>query len=179
MEREGQAGGVFAGGGLLLEIKEQWATLKGLPGESWPPELEAFFSDSDVREQRNVVALERALARAQIQEASRKIRAKLDDTPGQTVKATVAAMGLVAESQAKFDRRVIYPSQDALHRAFSNIRKRLKVEGHGNPVHSAAFSPKGNQIVSGSSDGTLRLWRGGTGKTGCGTAARCYCIIRR
>ena len=38
------------------------------------------------------------------------------------------------------------------------------MSGHNFTIWSVAFSPKGNWIVSGGIDSTLRLWRGGTWK---------------
>jgi len=38
------------------------------------------------------------------------------------------------------------------------------LRGHSDSVRSVGFSPDGEMIVSGSSDSTLRLWRGGTWK---------------
>lgn len=35
---------------------------------------------------------------------------------------------------------------------------------HEGPVHACAFSPDGRQIVSASSDGTLRFWGAATGE---------------
>jgi WD40 repeat protein len=43
-------------------------------------------------------------------------------------------------------------------------RQLLKLEGHKEPVHMAAFSPDGKRIVSGSADHTLRVWDATTGK---------------
>lgn len=39
-----------------------------------------------------------------------------------------------------------------------------RCEGHLGPVFSAAFSPDGKRIVSGSADGSIRLWDSKTGK---------------
>jgi WD40 repeat protein len=39
-----------------------------------------------------------------------------------------------------------------------------RLEGHKAPVHCAVFSPDGRRVVSGSDDGTLRLWDTETGR---------------
>ena len=144
-------------GGLLVELKEQREALSKLLREKGRPELTRFVSDSEEHDRKTVSALKEALAKAQIQETSRKIRDKLLFTPMQTVEATVAAINLVGESQKKFDQ-VTYPAQDALHRAWFNIRECLKLEGHSGSVESVAFSPQGDRVVSGSRDKMLRLW---------------------
>ncbi len=144
-------------GGLLAEVREQQAVLKDLLADE-RPELMRYFSLSDEREQKKVAVLEQALSKAEIQEASRKIRDKLLSTPAQTVEATISAMALVGKSQTDFASDVVYPAQDALHRAWFTIRERLKLKGHSGMVLSVAFSPQGDRIVSGSGDHTLRLW---------------------
>ena len=144
-------------GGLLVELKEQREALSKLLREKGQPELTRFFTASEEHDQKTVSALKEALAKAQIQETSRKIRDKLLFTPAQTVEATVEAISLVGKSQADF-KRVIHPAQDAMRRAFSDVRERLKLEGHSSHVRAVAFSPQGDRIVSGSIDNTLRLW---------------------
>ncbi len=144
-------------GGLLLELKEQWSELAKILSGKRGTELEDYFLLSDEQEQQNVNKLKQALAKAQLQEASREVRDKLLFNPGQTVEATVDAINLVGESQEKFDQ-VTPPAQDALHRAWFSIRECLKIEGHSSSVESVAFSPQGDLIVSGSRDKTLRLW---------------------
>ena len=37
------------------------------------------------------------------------------------------------------------------------------LKGHGQPVNSAAFSPDGKRIVTGSDDATARVWDAATG----------------
>ncbi|MEL7067461.1 MAG: caspase family protein, partial [Cyanobacteria bacterium J06581_3] len=144
-------------GGLLAELRERNVAINETLADG-RPELMRYFSLSDERERQKVAALEQALAKADIQEASRKVRDKLLSTPAQTVSATVAAISLVGKSQNDFDGQVVYSSQDALHCAWFMIRERLKLEGHSSSVYSVAFSPQGDRIVSGSTDNTLRLW---------------------
>jgi len=115
-------------GGLLAELRERKEMLKEALTDG-RPELMRYFSLSDKRDQQKVAALEQALAKAEIQEASRKVRDKLLFTPAQTVAATVSAISLVGKSQAYFKGQVVYSSQDALHRAWLMICERLKLEG--------------------------------------------------
>src|SRR5262249_12689601 len=44
-----------------------------------------------------------------------------------------------------------------------NNRELAIFEGHTAPIHAAAFSPDGLRVVTGSSDGTVRIWNAGTG----------------
>ncbi len=144
-------------GGLLAEVREQQGVLSERLNNSRPA-LMKYFADSDQKNAENVAILKEALARADMQEASRKVRDKLLFTPAQTVEATLSAIDLVHRSQQDFAGDVVYPAQDALHRAWFKIRERLKLEGHSSSVHSVAFSPDRDRIVSGSADNTLRLW---------------------
>jgi len=47
-------------------------------------------------------------------------------------------------------------SKRAVERAFTEPARELR--GHGWAVHSLALSPDGRRVLSGSGDGTLRLW---------------------
>ncbi len=48
-------------------------------------------------------------------------------------------------------------------KAWANIRLLHVLKGHGNLVNSAAFSPDGSHIVTGSNDKTARIWDAKTG----------------
>ncbi len=120
-------------GGLLAEVREQRAVLSERLSDSRPA-LMKYFADSDQKDEANVAILKAALAKADMQEASRKVRDKLLFTPAQTVEATISALALVSQSQKDFAGDVIYPAQDALHRAWFTIQERLKLEGHSGSV---------------------------------------------
>ncbi|MGW6374482.1 nSTAND1 domain-containing NTPase [Rhodococcus sp. NPDC055112] len=53
---------------------------------------------------------------------------------------------------------------DAMLGALDDLRNVVKIIGTPDLVGSAAFSPDGNHIVSGGSDGTVRLWNARTGQ---------------
>ena len=154
-------------GGLLLELKEQWPKMKVVLGESWAPELEIFFLDSDKREGENIAALKQAISKIHLQDSSRKLRDQFTSNPSGNVASTLAAISLVGKSQTEIGY-VTYPPEDSLHRAFSSLCERIKIEGDYSLNYSSylsclglavAFSPRGELIVSsGVKEGSLSLW---------------------
>ena len=55
-------------------------------------------------------------------------------------------------------------SNTALRQSLVKSRGRLTLTGHEGDVKSAAFSPDGQQIVTGSGDHTAKVWDVNTGK---------------
>ncbi|MGB3768471.1 MAG: caspase family protein [Phormidesmis sp.] len=144
-------------GGLLAEVREQRAVLSERLSDSRPT-LMKYFADSDQKNSEAIATLQQALADANVRAEAIKVRDKLLNNPAQTVDATLSAIALVGSSQQYFRSKVVFPAQDALHRAWLQVRERLRIEGHSHFVYSVAFSPDGERIISGSADCTLRLW---------------------
>jgi WD40 repeat protein len=59
---------------------------------------------------------------------------------------------------------VLPEAVDQLHRSILASHVRMTLSGHGGPVSSVAWSPDGQRLVSGSWDGTARVWDPKTGK---------------
>lgn len=153
---KGRSDAYLVQGGLLAELRESWAALK--TEATLAAGLTDFFSLSDDHEQQKVAALEKALAEAELRAECSRI-ANLPSA--NAVDKTLLTIKVVADSLNALQGEVIAPVQDALHRAFTHPCERLRLEGHSGGVWSVAFSPQGDRIVSGGTDGTLRLWPGG------------------
>ncbi len=143
-------------GGLLLELKEQSVQLSEILDER-RSELINFFSVSDEREQTNVAALKKALAKAQLQETSQNMRESLRSAPNRTIEIAIEAIEAASESE-KLLSHVIYPIQDVLHVCSNSIQERLNIGHLGTIAMLAVFSHDGSQIISAGDNLTLEIW---------------------
>jgi WD40 repeat protein len=64
------------------------------------------------------------------------------------------------------DRPYVSEAEYALEDAVSNLRERAVLAGHGSTTWAAIYSPDGSSVVTGSDDGTARLWNAHTGEAG-------------
>lgn len=83
----------------------------------------------------------------------------LPTDPARAVKLALAASLKVPE-----DRAPTLATLQALDAAILQQRERRIFRGHEGAIWTAAFSPDGTQIVTGSRDGTARVWDAVTGK---------------
>jgi hypothetical protein len=64
----------------------------------------------------------------------------------------------------KWGHTVLPEAEDQLHRAILEPYVAVTLRGHGDYVSSVAWSPDGRRLVTGSADGTAKVWDLGTGK---------------
>ncbi|WP_442957401.1 WD40 repeat domain-containing protein, partial [Phormidium sp. CCY1219] len=78
-------------------------------------------------------------------------------TTPQPLGGVVLAIQATGESQDQLGR-VMSSVQSSLLTGIQTLREHNRFQGHQDSVYAVAFSPDGETIVSGSGDGTLRLW---------------------
>ncbi|MBD2101495.1 eIF2A-related protein [Leptolyngbya sp. FACHB-261] len=140
-------------GGLLAEVREHWADLK--PYLQSPEEDELFYQCSDTHEQDRIAELQRALTVARLQEqAARALYLVLV----QARTGLELALQTLGENLEKSPNQLLASVQSSLNRAMTTARVPDTFQGHEADVWSVSFSPDGQTIVSGSGDGTIRLW---------------------
>ena len=154
--------------GLLIAV--------GLAGLAYWQRSEALRQERVAVEQRQLAVEQRQLAQKNEAQARRE-RDKalltqsrfLADTADQRVAADDATTGLLLALDALPDARigVVRPyapeAEAALFSARQQIREVAVLSGHEQRVVGAAFSPDGQRVVTGSWDGTARVWDAQTG----------------
>jgi WD40 repeat protein/energy-coupling factor transporter ATP-binding protein EcfA2 len=136
----------FMMGGLLAQVREQWEELE----LNVAPSAKEFYQKSNAREQENITALRQALLREQ----SARVTDLLSTQPVDASIVAIQATGLNLEWQ----NEVFSPVQASLQEVAEISRETNVFIGHEHWVSSVAFSSNGQYVVSGSADGTVRLW---------------------
>ncbi len=116
-------------------------------------ELCDFFRLSEEYQQRTT-SLSQAGAMSELLEEKANI---LELSPDKRVDQVLMSIALIDKSMHHF-QRVVEPVQEMLDYARKNLFECLKIEGHTGIVFCVAINPAGDRIISGSEDGTLRLW---------------------
>ncbi len=138
-------------GGLLAEVQENWDKLQ--PDVSG--EVKKFYQRSDAYEKKWITELQMALTESQL----RKKAAKLENLlPFQPLKALILAIQTVTDNQEKLPQHILAPVQSGLNRVMVKVIVSVSFSGRKYNFNSVAFSPGGQQIVSGGEDGTVWLW---------------------
>ena len=111
-----------------------------------------------VQDQKQQQDLDRARTEAKLREEAMQILNLIAVRPfPDTAARAIKAVGM---SYDKLQGDVLTPLQTNLQSVIAKIKESRSFHGHSSSVRSVAFSPDGQTIVSGSSDNTIRLWRG-------------------
>ncbi|MEH1949833.1 MAG: caspase family protein, partial [Nostoc sp.] len=138
-------------GGLLAEVRENLEKLEFLSS----PQAKNFYQRSDAYEKDRINILERALTQATLREKATRV---LNLLPFKPLDGLVLAIQAIGENLDKMPDQILTPVQNSLHKVMETVRVSIPFLGHEGTVNSVAISPDGQMIVSGSLDGTVRLW---------------------
>ncbi|MBD2199808.1 MULTISPECIES: nSTAND1 domain-containing NTPase [Calothrix] len=140
-------------GGLLAEVRDSWQQLQ-LYLQS-PQKDKDFYKRSDAYEKDRIAELERALTESQLREKAVRVENLLPVQPLESLVLAIQAMG---ENHDKLPQQILAPIQYSLSRVTNKARVSIPLLGDEDVVRSVAISGDGQTIVSGGSDGTVRLW---------------------
>ncbi|MBD2499039.1 nSTAND1 domain-containing NTPase [Anabaena azotica] len=140
-------------GGLLAEVRDSWQGLQ-LYLQS-PQEDEDFYQRSDTHEKDRIAELEMALTESRLREKAARVENLVSVQPLDSLVLAIQAMG---ENQEKLPHKILAPVQHSLSLVTNKARVSLPFSGHEDEVMSVAISQDGQTIISGGSDGTVRLW---------------------
>ncbi|MEH1880878.1 nSTAND1 domain-containing NTPase, partial [Nostoc sp.] len=139
-------------GGLLAEVGENWEKLEFFSS----PQAKNFYQCSDAYEQHQIATLEKALTESRLREKAARVENLLIVQPLDSLVLAIQAMG---ENLEKLPQQILAPVQNSLNRVMNKVRVSILLCGHQDYVNSVAISADGQTIVSGSKDGTVRLWK--------------------
>src|SRR5262249_61597124 len=75
----------------------------------------------------------------------------------------VLALEALTKVEEKIERPFVLEAQKSLIEGLGDLRELAVVPGHTGPVNSVVVTPDGARIVTGSEDGTARVWDAKTG----------------
>jgi WD40 repeat protein len=107
------------------------------------------------REQERSAALERALKKSTLLSQAARVRDLLPIQPLESVLLAIQSIGL---NQTELPETILSRVKNSLLRGIEVAREQNILRGHQDKVTSVAISPDSQMIVSGSQDGTVRLW---------------------
>nr|WP_322684191.1 WD40 repeat domain-containing protein [Nostoc sp. DedQUE07]MDZ8129994.1 WD40 repeat domain-containing protein [Nostoc sp. DedQUE07] len=138
---------------LLAQVKDSWQQLQ--PDLQSLQQDEDFYQRSDADDKDRIAEMERALTESQLREKA----ARVDDLlPLQPLDSLVLAIQAMGENQEKLPQQILASVQNSLNRVVNKARVSIPFCGHEGNVSSVAISADGQTIVSGGTDGTVRLW---------------------
>ncbi len=127
---------------LLTQLEANWEEVASSPLLDWPL-VKEFYQAS-----------EQAQKWSQLTKASEISQLLLNDPIMGLVRSINAVDSIVNHPQSKVPEAL----EQSLNEAIEVAREQNILEGHTDEVHSVAVSSDSQYIVSGSQDGTLRLW---------------------
>lgn len=105
--------------------------------------------------EQQIQQLNNALTQATLREKATRSQQLLKIKPLESIVLAIQSMG---ENQDKLPQQPLPAVQASLRAAMEEAREQNCLRGHQGKVSAVAVSRDGQTIVSGSWDGTLRLW---------------------
>jgi energy-coupling factor transporter ATP-binding protein EcfA2 len=142
---------------FTLREKQVFAQLRDLnPEENQYIDVSIAERDRLAQEKEaQILALQKALTKATLQEQAAKVLNLLRDKPVEGLALAIQTMG---ENLTKLPEEILTPVQDAGAKAIEIAREQNLLQGHQAGVTTVATSPNGELIASGSEDGSIQLW---------------------
>jgi len=139
-------------GGLLAQVRQEWQNLEAY----LEPTLQDFYQRSDAHEQDRIAQLQQALTESKLREQAARVLHLLPVQPLDALVLAIQTMGLNLDQLG--EGKILTPVQESLNEAMKKFRQTNAFQSYEEIFKSVAFSPDGQMIVSGTLNGTVRLW---------------------